>query len=57
MKKTGLYHLTKTGYKSYLNTVNSPNEFDSSTHQLPGIGFKLTIDNNYDMEKTINKRS
>src|SRR6266487_1310828 len=50
MNKSKFHYLTKTGYKSY-NKVNSTNEFD--THHIPTIGFKLTTDNNYDMD---NKR-
>lgn len=51
--KSGSFYLTKTGYKSYYNKVSSTSEFDNPTHHLPGIGFKLTVDNNFDID---NKR-
>jgi hypothetical protein len=42
------YYLTRTGCKLYSSKTVS-----NSTQQLQGIGFKLTIDSNYDID---NKR-
>ncbi len=46
--KSSSYYLTRTGYKSFSNTIFKP-----SDSIITGIEFKLIFDNNYDIE---NKR-